>query len=321
VVPSMGPAHHNASALHVAGRSGRAADEPGPLEVVASCYGDRVVPSSVKTRVLVAILCVAGAFGLQAQTPGPPFSCVLVQELTGEKLLTPDNAMCDTRLSPASTFKIPHALVALETGVVTTDSVERWDGTKYERQAKWNQDHTVISALRPSVLWVFQRIAPRIGAQRMSEWLTRLDYGNRSTSGSVSEYWINGTLQISPREQLSFVRRFYRDELPISVVHVAAVREGLEQRPRGTVENSLGVHRLDGDWREASLNAKTGATTAAGHRVSWLVGELRVRERRFAFASAVWRSDGDVDALDAARLAARTFTELGLLSAKSRAGK
>ena len=111
---------------------------------------------------------------------------MLLQELESGKLLTAANAQCDTRLSPASTFKIPHALVALETGVVTTDSVERWDGTTYERQAKWNQDHTVISALRPSVLWFFQRIAPRIGAERMTQWLARFDYGNRATSGQIT---------------------------------------------------------------------------------------------------------------------------------------
>ena len=273
---------------------------------------------SVRMRIAIAVFCVTGTFALRAQPPGPLSSCVIVQELSGETALTPANPMCDTRLSPASTFKIPHALVALETGVVTTDSVERWNGTKYEGQAKWNQDHTVISALRPSVLWFFQRIAPRIGAERMADWLAKLDYGNRNTSGSVSEYWINGTLQISPREQLTFVRRFYRGELPIDAVHVLAVRDGLQQS-RGAVENSLGVHRLEGDWREASLNAKTGATTAAGYRVSWLAGELQVRKGRFAFASAVWRSNGPVDTLDAAKLAARTFTQLRLLPASDAA--
>ena len=265
--------------------------------------------------IVFAVFGVTGSLMLDAEVPAPPTSCVLIQELNGGTVLTPSNAACDTRLSPASTFKIPHALVALETGVVTVDSIERWDGTKYGQQAKWNQDHTVISALRPSVLWFFQRIAPRIGAQRMAQWLAKLDYGNRSTSGSVSEYWINGTLQISPREQVSFLRRFYRGELPIDAAHVSAVRA--LQQPHGSVENSLGVHRLDGDWRDASLNAKTGATTAAGYRVSWLVGELQVRERRFVFASAVWRSGGDVDALDAATLAARRFAELGLLPGKS----
>jgi beta-lactamase class D len=57
-------------------------------------------------------------------------SCVMIQELTTARTLV-QRGSCSTRLSPASTFKIPHALVALETGVVTIDAVERWDGTRY----------------------------------------------------------------------------------------------------------------------------------------------------------------------------------------------
>lgn len=276
-----------------------------------SCYGGRVMRSSSVCLVMAAAI-VAIAAAPQAQQSEASASCVLVQELTSDTPLTPAPAACNTPLSPASTFKIPHALVALETGVVTADTAERWDGTRYERQAKWNQDHTVISALRPSVLWFFQRIAPRIGAERMSGWLARFDYGNRDTSGPVSEYWINGTLQISPRQQLAFVRRFYRGELPVDAKHVRAVRDGLQQQP-GTVENALGVQRLEGDWSGASLNSKTGATTAAGYRVSWLVGQLESGTRRYAFASAVWRKDGEVDTLDGARRAVRTFISLGLL--------
>ena len=113
------------------------------------------------------------------------------------------------------------------------------------------------------------------------------------------------------------MRRFYRGELPINSAYVRAVRAGLQQQP-GTVENALGVQRLDGDWSEATLNAKTGATTAAGLRVSWLVGELQSQQRRFAFVSAVWREDGDVDTLDGARLAAQTFAQLHLLPAKGK---
>jgi beta-lactamase class D len=238
-------------------------------------------------------------------------TCVVIQELTGSQPLL-QRGDCATRLSPASTFKIPHALVALETGVVATNSVERWNGSRYEQQPEWNRDHTVISALRPSVLWFFQRIAPRIGAERMTDWLARLDYGNRDVSGPITEYWTNGHLQISPREQVQFLRRFYGEELPIDVRHLRAVREGLEQKP-GTVQNALGVHRVKGDWRQATLNSKTGATTAGGYRVSWLVGALRTSRHEYVFAAAVWRADGTVDSLDGARLAVDAFVGAGIL--------
>lgn len=237
---------------------------------------------------------------------------MIVQELTAAQPLVARGEGCATRLSPASTFKIPHALVALETGVVTPDSIEKWDGTKYPRQRKWNQDHTVISALKPSVLWFFQRIAPRIGAARMTEWLAKFKYGNGEVSGPITEYWINGRLQVSVPEQVAFLREFYRRALPVQPRYQELVRAGLDHAA-GTIENSLGVQPLKGDWRQARLNAKTGASTTEKYRVSWLVGSLRANERDYVFASAVWRASGEVDTLDAAHLAVATFIDAGLL--------
>lgn len=239
-------------------------------------------------------------------------SCVVIQELTADTPSVAKGDRCSTALSPASTYKIPHALIALETGVVTTDSVEKWDGRKYERQAKWNQDHTVISALRPSVLWVFQRIAPRVGAARAAQWLERFDYGNRDVSGPIEQYWVNGRLKISAPQQVAFLTKFFRGTLPVQKPYIDAVREGLRQQT-GTVENALGVHGLKGDWRGTTLLAKTGATNTDAYRVSWLVGLLQSGDRQFVFASAVWRDQGTVDSLDASRLAAGTFIDAGLL--------
>ena len=237
-------------------------------------------------------------------------TCIIIQQLVADTPLV-SRGDCATRLSPASTFKIPHALVALETGVVTPDSIEKWDGTKYARQPKWMRDHTVISALRPSVLWFFQRIAPRIGASRMAEWLGKFEYGNRDVSGPITEYWVNGRLQISPMEQVMFLRRFYGQSLPVRVEHLQAIRAGLLQ-DRGTMENSLGIHPLEGNWTGAALNAKTGATSTRAYRVSWLVGMLSAGSQ-YVFATAVWKPSGEVDTLDATRLAVRQFIEAGLL--------
>jgi beta-lactamase class D len=78
------------------------------------------------------------------------------------------------------------------------------------------------------------------------------------------------------------------------------------------MENSLGIHRLEGDWKDAVLNAKTGATSTDAYRVSWLVGMLTAGQQ-YVFAAAVWSPSRDVDTLDATRLAVRQFIESGLL--------
>jgi len=238
---------------------------------------------------------------------------VIVDQQTGSTWRS-DATACSTRLSPASTFKIPHALVALETGVIAPDTVEKWDGVQYPDYAKWNRDHTVASAMRPSVVWFFQRIAPRIGAARMHEWLRRVHYGNASTDGDVTMYWINGTLRVSPAEQAAFLHELYGGRLPVAPDRVRLIRDSLEQ-PFGAVENANGVMQLEGPRPTgATWRPKTGRTSFAGTRVSWLVGDVSVGPRGYVFAAAVWRSDnGEIPAPAAAQLAVGTFAQRGLL--------
>lgn len=276
--------------------------------------------------ILLAVLVIIVPGGARAQSPLQ--SCVVVRDNGGPpQRWNGSAAECATRLSPASTYKIPHALIGLETGAVTPATVEKWDGVKRPEQPKWNEDHTVLSAMRPSVLWFFQKMAPRIGAARAHEWLQRFEYGNTDTSGPVTLYWVNGRLRISPDEQLAFLANFYRGALPVKREYVDRLKEAMRQDP-GTVENARGIHKLDAAWRDGiALNAKTGATTIeSGESVSWLVGELTVDARRVTFASATWRDRGPstapraggVDTLDATRLAIKTFVDRGVLQKSQR---
>jgi beta-lactamase class D len=251
--------------------------------------------------------------GVGAQAAGAQ-SCVMINETGTPQRLLGTATDCATPLSPASTYKIPHALIGLETGVVTSTTVVKWDGVRHPDQPKWNQDHTVFSAMRPSVLWFFQDMAPRIGATRAREWLQKFHYGNTDTSGPITQYWLNGRLRISPAEQLAFVTKFYEDALPVSKTHAAQLRSAMQEDP-GTVENARGVHQLDAAWRaDISLNAKTGATTTeSGESVSWLVGKLTVDRRQIPFVSAVWRSRASVDSMEATRVAIKAFVERGIL--------
>lgn len=218
---------------------------------------------AIVRRISPIVIVIAGLVATASAQTFERHSCVVVSEGGATERWNGTAADCATRLSPASTYKIPHALIGLETGVITETTVEKWDGVRHPDQPKWNFDHTVLSAMRPSVLWFFQRMAPRIGATRAHEWLQRFQYGNADTSGPITKYWLNGRLRISPDEQLAFVRKFYDGSLPVTKAHADRLREAMEQAP-GTVENARGVTTLDAPWRDGiSLNSKTGATTIA----------------------------------------------------------
>ena len=69
--------------------------------------------------------------------------------LVKDRMVMTDESRARIGFLPASTFKIPHALIALETGVVADVDKEviRWDGVPREIE-EWNRDHTLRSAMR-----------------------------------------------------------------------------------------------------------------------------------------------------------------------------
>src|SRR5690606_39375070 len=111
-----------------------------------------------------------------------------VYDVESRRLLCSHEGACDKPYQPASTFKIPHTLIGLELGeLVSTEHEFKWDGVKYPLAA-WNQDHTLRSAMEVSCVPCFQQLARRIGEERMSEALRKLDYG-RSEERRVGKEW------------------------------------------------------------------------------------------------------------------------------------
>ena len=117
---------------------------------------------------------------------------------------------------PCSTFKIPHTLIALETGAVRPDERFHWDGSPQPYPA-WGRDHDLHGAVRESVVWIFQGIARRIGEERMRAWLHLLGYGNRCIDPAIDRFWLSsGGLKITPADQVEFMARLMTHTLPTS---------------------------------------------------------------------------------------------------------
>ncbi|WP_212746502.1 class D beta-lactamase [Limnobacter alexandrii] len=126
---------------------------------------------------------------------------------------------------PASTYKIPHALFALEHGVVKDEfQVFKWDGKTREFDV-WNSDHNLRSSMRGSVVWVYQRIGQEIGEQAAKTYLEKADYGNADPSGGKDGYWLDGNIRINAFEQIQFLQKLYTNSLPFKVEHQRLVKD------------------------------------------------------------------------------------------------
>ena len=207
----------------------------------------------------------------------------------------------DRRLLPASTFKILNSLIALETGVVTgARTVIPWDGVVRKR-SEWNTDLDLQTAFRVSAVPHYQALARRIGPERMQRFVNAAGYGNRDISGGIDQFWLTGGLRISPREQVEFLARLHRGDLPFSAAAIATVKEIMvsEQTP------------------EHVIRAKTGwAVPPAGDNVGWWAGWVERQSQVYIFATVLEAATPDETFLPARQAVTRGVLErLGVLQA------
>lgn len=129
------------------------------------------------------------------------------------------------RYSPASTYKIPHSLFALDAGIVKDEfHVFKWDGI--ERSYKpHNQDQTLQSAMQYSAVWVYDLLARGLGIAKSRDYLNKINYGNRDPTTKSGSYWIDGNLSISAYEQIIFLKQLYNNELPFKLEHQLLVKK------------------------------------------------------------------------------------------------
>jgi beta-lactamase class D len=172
---------------------------------------------------------------------------------------------------PASTFKIPNSLIALETGLVADPDKDifKWDGVTRSIEA-WNKDHTLRSAIAVSAVPVYQEIARRIGQERMQKYVDLLEYGNRDIGGGIDQFWLTGNLRIDPIQQVDFVDRLRRGVLPVS------------KRSQELVRDILPVTKAG----DATIRAKSGLLGAEIGKPSlgWLVGWAEKGDQQTVFA-------------------------------------
>lgn len=147
----------------------------------------------------------------------PATSALLIVRLEDGQEWVSGGSRIEARYPPASTSKIPHTLIALETGYANgPDTFFKWDGTLRFFDA-WNQDQTLSSAYSISAVWVYQQIARELGHETMSHWIRQLEYGNQNI-GSIDDlttYWLRGPLEISAREQIQFLSKLATGALPV----------------------------------------------------------------------------------------------------------
>lgn len=199
-------------------------------------------------------------------------ACIALYDSNADQHLVYNMKQCQERLAPCSTFKIPNALIGLETGVlIGPGDIKKWDGTKHSRKVN-NRDHDLASATKNSVLWYFQDVAEDVGPKRMQEYLDAFNYGNRDISGGQDHFWLSSSLQITALEQIRFMAALDRTALPASAENQEAVKGMMLQ-----------TEKLPEDF-QGDVYGKTGSCVSAEGHHGWFTGFYHHDDKRYVFA-------------------------------------
>lgn len=168
------------------------------------------------------------------------------------------------RYIPASTFKIINTLIALEEKVIKNENeIIKWDG-KVRSYSSWNKDQTLQSAISVSCIWCYQKFAQEIGNDKYLAYLKNINYGNHKTGSKVTTFWLDGDIKISATEQIEFLKKLYKNELPFKQQYINITKKIL------TVEKT----------ENYIIKAKTGFSG----KIGWYVGYVETKNGVWFFA-------------------------------------
>lgn len=234
----------------------------------ALCVGQTSAQTVVEEPQLEKVFTERGVMG-----------CFAVLDPTANVLHIYNPERAKARFRPASTFKIPNALIGLDVRAVRdVEEVIPYGGTK-EWMKVWEQDMNFRDAMKVSNVAVFHQLAKRTGLARMQEHLTAFHYGNAQAGDDIGKrFWLTGPLEISAVEQVDFLHRLTTGKVPVKAQTFKAVQSLIlyETKP------------------EYAIYGKTGWLGPEDPQVGWWVGWMEKGDTRYPFAlNAVIKTSED----------------------------
>jgi beta-lactamase class D len=188
-------------------------------------------------------------------------------------------------------------------------TVLKWDGKKRMLDV-WNKDQTTESWMKESVVWFSQVITPRLGQERMENYLQSFSYGNQDMSGGLKTAWLTpepplkNTLKISGYEQVKFLEKLWNGTLKAST-HSQKVTKSILAR-----ETSPNGSLLAGKTGSGRIGPKMDL------RIGWWIGYLTYKNDNYIvvvnFNDIEKTQDAHFGGPEARELAKKILTEKDL---------
>jgi len=183
---------------------------------------------------------------------------------------------------PASTFKIMNSLIILEEKAVNDENtIIQWDGKERDfygyKMASWNKDTNLRSAFKNSTIWFYVEMTKDINRKKYKRYLKKSEYGNQVLSEKGIDFWNYGGFGVTPKNQIEFLVKLYKNELPFSKRTLEKVKEVM-------------VSKKNEDY---IFRDKTGWAKKDGIDIGWWIGYLQTIDNVYFFATRVEKNIDD----------------------------
>lgn len=187
--------------------------------------------------------------------------CFIATDLNGK--IIEEIGDCNIRVSPASSFKIPLAVMGYDSGIFVDATHPAWPYEQHYIAVLPTHKQTLnpTTWMKYSAIWYSQELTKKMGMEKFKAYVTAFDYGNKDVSGDAGQdnglidSWINSSLKISPKEQLTFLRKLIQYQLPAS------------KNAQSLTHEILFNEEIANGWK---LYGKTGSADNAGWYVGWV---------------------------------------------------
>lgn len=238
----------------------------------------------------VLFLLLAGFFCAASPAMAMKGCTLIVDQATGEVLH--QDGQCEGRYTPVSSFKLPLALMGYDAGILVDQHNPAWpyrDGYTLNK----DDDRGIIDPTTwesRSVVWYSQKLTAAMGLEKFRDYVTMFNYGNMDVNGDAGKdnalmrSWLMSSLQISPIEQVEFVRGVLSQKFKITP---RAYEMTMAIIPEFKAENGWTVKGKTGSGWLLNAAGAQDKTKPQG----WFVGWAEKGNRKIVFAKLVLTED------------------------------
>ncbi|MES2309456.1 MAG: class D beta-lactamase [Verrucomicrobiota bacterium] len=238
---------------------------------------------SLFTSTILCSLFLISSLSTKAADSSPRSCRLIIEAESGQQIVR--EGPCEIRRTPASTFKIPLALMGFDTGVLQDETHPLWNYRESYQAMRVEERQATdpTSWLKHSVIWYSQKLTQTVGMTTFQKYVNQFHYGNGNLIGNpgkkdgLTQAWLGSSLEISPDEQVSFLQKLLNRNLGVSEKAYQKTAAILPRFVSSTGWTFIG--------KTGSVSQKRAdGTLDKSRQIGWFVGWAEKDNRRVIFA-------------------------------------